>query len=156
MKIENIEEIRNVFSIFHDGEISKARLKSSDLFLEVEIAYLADRVSPGFSAFSLCLTHVENLMFTTWPNNTTLPSEIIVDPKKIFILELEMLSATINGKNIEVECVLHNQDFEFIGGVLSFSANSMGVQDESGRYYSVEELRKISEGYWNEWASKIK
>ena len=156
MKIEKLEGIRNVFSIFHDGGISKARLESSDLFLEVEITYLAERISPGFSTFSLCLTHVENLIFTPWPNNTSLPSEKIIDPNKIFILDIEMLSAKINDKNIEIECVQHNQDFEFIGGVLSFSANSIDVQDESGRYYTVEELRQISEGYWNDWASKNK
>ena len=44
MKIELQEDIRDIFSIFHDGGISCAKSKAHGLVLEIEIQYLAERV----------------------------------------------------------------------------------------------------------------
>lgn len=46
MNIEGPENVRDIFSIFHDGTISSCALNGCDLTLEIEIQYLAERVRP--------------------------------------------------------------------------------------------------------------
>lgn len=154
MKIEAREDIRDIFSIFHDGGIATANPQGGDLVLEIDIQYLAERVNPEYKGFKVCLYGFCDAEFSTWPSDLKSEPEKITDVQSIFKPELEVLEASLKENKIEVVCNQHSSEYDYCGGELSFIVDSAEVQDEAGKFYSIEELDFICKGYWKEWASK--
>ena len=156
MKIEGQENIKNIFSIFHDGSIVSCRLENDSLLMEVEIQYLAERINPQFRRFMICLNEVQNLSFSMWSSNLKSPVIVTSDPEKIFKAELEILKGDIENGNIKVVCDQHSSEFDYCGGEIYFSASSAEVTDEAGKSYSIEALGILCKEYWDDWAYKNK
>ena len=154
MKIELQEDIRDIFSIFHDGVISCAKSKAHGLVLEIEIQYLAERVQSGFSVFTVVLNGFRNAEFTTWPHDAEMAPEKITDISRIFEPKLEILESSNKDNGIRVVCNQHSGDYHYCGGELFFVTDTAEVYDESKKLYSIDELDKICKGYWDEWAGK--
>ena len=89
------EDIRDIFSILHDGRISAWTGDRNLLTLTVECQYLAERIDKSFDRFYVELTHVDELFLSTWPNPFDLPVQILTEPIDIFKAEFEILSADI-------------------------------------------------------------
>ncbi len=154
MRIEGSSNIEAIFSIFHDGVITHHVVKDGKLVLEIEIQYLAERVSPGFTKFHVLLENVANIKFTTWPSDLKSELKLITEPNIIFAPDLDILEGNTKESQIQVICNQASSDYEYCGGELYFSATSAIVTDESGKEYSVDELDVLCKGYWNEWASR--
>ena len=154
MKIEGNSNIEAIFSIFHDGVISRHQVKGRELVLEVEIQYLAERINPTYRSFQVVLENVENIRFTTWSSGLKSESELITEPSIIFKPDLDILEGNIKEEQIQVICNQASSDFEYCSGELYFSATSAIVTDEAGKSYSIEELDILCKGYWGEWATK--
>jgi hypothetical protein len=156
MKIEGSANICNVFSIFHDGGIVHCHEENGSLLLEIEIQYLAERISPAFRKFVVLLEHVKDVCFSTWPSDLKSEPEVLKDITSIFHPELEILEGNLREGKIQVVCNQHSPEFDYCGGELYFSAASAEVIDEGGKSYSLDELDALCKGYWDEWESRNK
>ena len=78
------ENIRDIFSILHDGEISAWTGDKNLLTLTVECRYLAERIDKSFDRFYVELSQVDELCLTTWPNPFNLPVQTLTEPSNIF------------------------------------------------------------------------
>ena len=150
------EDIKNIFNIFHDGDIVKYTLSDQTLRLDVEIPYLAERINKRHKSFRVTLYGCQNIHFQTWPNQEGVKGDIISDLKTIFKPKLWILSASAKHQEIEVNCSQTNPNFNYCGGNLSFKVNSVLIEDENGQQYTVKELYRISEEYWEDWEKKKK
>ena len=149
--INNYDDIRDIFNIFHDGDVIEYEKDENDLKLKVEIPYLTDRVRKGFSYFTVTLFNCTNIGLETWPDQKDRNPEIFHDLKKIFQAKLWILDAEIKNERIVVSCSQADSAFDYCGGFLSFTAESANVKDEAGKDYTIEELGNLSESYWDEW-----
>ncbi len=156
MKIEGIENILTMFSVFHDGDIRHCTKENSTLQFEVEIHYLTERINPSYRAFRVTLYGVNNLSFTTWPDDAEAKPDTFTDIGTIFTPKLEILSAEAENSSIKVACNQPLSKLGYCGGFLKLNVNSAVVSDEAGKEYSIEELCSLSSGYWDEWANKNK
>jgi len=148
MKIQGLGIISDIFTIFHDGEIACCEPNGDALRLEVEIEYLAERINPAFRKFTIQLYGVEDLRFQTWPRDPQSHPEILRDLKVISKSELGILQGNIKEGQIQVICDQHAPEFDYCGGELFFTAESVEVFDESGKSYSMKALDELCEGYW--------
>ncbi len=156
MKIEGLENILTIFSVFHDGDISRAKKEITILQLDVEIEYLAERINPSFQNFYVTLYGVKDLSFTTWPDVAEAEPEIITDLSAIFTSGLEILSGEIENNSIKVACNQPLPELGYCGGFLKLYVSSAVVKDEAGKEYSIRQLCSLSKGYWDEWANRKK
>ncbi|HEU4952066.1 MAG TPA: hypothetical protein VFT46_08930 [Holophagaceae bacterium] len=143
----------DIFSVFHDGGISGHVFSQDRLDLQIDIAYLAERVHPSYKTFHILLTGVEELWFSTWPKGPDAEPQVLRGPERIFEPELEILSSKSLGGLVEVICSQSSSECAYCGGELYFRADAAMVTDEGGREYSIEDLRRLSREYWDEWAS---
>jgi hypothetical protein len=154
IKIQGNENIRDIFSIFHDGVINYHQLKDRELCLEIEIVYLAERIDPKFKKFKVVLSGVDNVRFRTWPSDLKSEPQIILDVHSIFKPKLTILEGNIKENLIQVVCNQSSSNFEYCGGELFFSVDNAIVTDEADKSYSTEDLGVVCKGYWDAWASK--
>lgn len=151
--IAGIDELAQLFSIFHDGVIIDAAVQGNDLLLTVRISYLAQRIQPGFTTFAVHLHEVEGLSFCTWPKAAA-PSETLRDPPSIFSPPLDILSGEVSDGCVRVVCNQPSALTAHCGGTLTFRAESATVSDEQGRLYSTVDLAALATAYWDEWGQR--
>lgn len=149
--IESVEELADLFSILHDGVIVEAVVENRDLTLRVEIRYLTQRIRSDFTTFVVRLAGVEDLAFTTWPNDASLLPQLLRDASEIFVPALDILSGELKEGLIHVACNQPSPKAPYCGGTLAFRAKSAEVSDELGKRYSHSELVELARGYWDEW-----
>ncbi len=152
--IKDQEKIRDIFNIFHDGDIANFTVSKDSIDLVIEIPYLAQRINKNFRNFYLKLNGCNDITLQTWPHKKEDISEIFKNPDQIFQSRLWILSAEIKGCKIEVACSQNDHTFDYCGGHLGFSVDSAIVLDENNREYSVEELSEICDAYWSDWETK--
>jgi hypothetical protein len=151
-----LRDVQNIFSIFHDGGISDAKLNHGVLELKVEISYLAQAINPSYSAFELSIEGVSNLRFSTWQNDPNEKPQVLNNPAEIFLPELEILEGNIKGHEVEVVCNQTDPAFSYCGGELLFSAVGVQVKDQGGSVCSIDDLREICKNYWAAFSNKSK
>lgn len=154
MRIEGAENVRVLFSLFHDGSIVSWATDGDELQLEVEIKYLAERIDPKFRKFDVRLFGVSDIQFSTWPNDLATKPEVLTEPTAIFAGDLEVLEGNLQAGMIEVVCNQHSQNIAYSGGELRFGCVYATVTDEAGKAYSIEELGNLCKGYWEEWSKR--
>ncbi len=151
MKIEGIENISDLFCAFHDGELTNVVQLDKTIQCDVEIKYLAEQISPNFSKFHIVLENVDSLRFTTWPSNFEEKSRVLCVSDEIFKPDLDILEGNIVDSTVQVISNQADNDFDYCGGELYFSADYAVVSDESEKVYSLDDLKEISRKYWDEW-----
>lgn len=154
MNIDSSEAIRDIFSIFHDGIIARAFSDDSDIILDIEIRYLAEQINPSYERFLVRLESVRDIGFTTWPKDIKSEPWLITDMSVIFKPELEILEGNIEDSLIQVICNQASPDFDYCGGELYFQARSAQVTDDGGQNYSMNQLKSLFKGYWDNWSNK--
>ena len=155
-KMISYSDIHSMFNIFHDGDIESASLVNGECKLRVGIQYLAERVNKNYLFFDIVLFGVSSMKFEGWMNDLNKEVLHLEQCDEIFKNDLEILSATEKGGQIEVACSVYDTDTDICGGTLSFMCSGSTVSDESGKNYSLEELDLICRGYWTEWSNKNK
>ena len=156
MKIEGSNNIKDIFSIFHDGCIINCHLEENALVMEVEIEYLAERINPHFRKFTVRLAEIQKLRFSTWLNDLESEPLVLTKFDSIFKPELEIAQGNVVEGQIQIICLQSDPEFEYCGGELYFTAVSAEVFDEAGKFYSVGELVTLANAYWKEWSEKTR
>ena len=64
-----LENIRDIFSILHDGDICAWNGDKNLLTLTVECQYLAKRIDPSFDKFYVELFNIDKLELEPWRNS---------------------------------------------------------------------------------------
>lgn len=149
--INKLEDIKDLFDIFHDGDIVDCLRTNNTLHLDIKIPYLANKIKENYEFFKVILYGCQNIKFTTWPNTEDMDGKTFTDIKTIFKPNLWILSASITNGKIEISCSQTDSNFDYCGGNLKFNVDSAEVVDESGRQYTINKLADICEEYWNEW-----
>ena len=142
--------IRDVFSIFHDGIINSFTGDESSLLLEVECHYLAKRIDNSFNNFYIELKEINKLYLQTWPNPFDQPVKVLKKATDIFRAKLEILSVDLKDGNAVIDCNQHNLDFDYCGGYLTLACNSTKVYDQNKNELTIDYLNSICKEYWNE------
>ncbi|TFW01534.1 hypothetical protein E4K72_14250 [Oxalobacteraceae bacterium OM1] len=146
--------IAALFSILHDGTIDSFSRVGNTATLKVGIRYLAAQLDPSFEGFTVTLTDVTGMTFSTWPTDPTASPRTLTDDTMIFVGELQILSGQDHGQQTKVLCTQFATQYGYFGGELCFTARSAQVQDESKRMWRIPELDTLSQAYWNDWARR--
>lgn len=145
-----LQDIPALFSLLHDGEISAYSKADSALSIVVTIPYLAERIDPAFTTFTIVLYGVRRLEFHTWPRNPTVPPAVLTEMGQIVGAELEILGAHMGDGGVAVACMQHDPDYDYGGGTLVVMPDSAAVFDEAGAAYSVDSLKALARSYWRD------
>ena len=148
-----IEIIVNIFSILHDGVISSCSGDKNAMTLTVDCRYLAESIDKSFDKFYVELTHVDELLLTTWPNPVDMQVKTLTEPNDIFKAELELLSADIKDGKAVIACNQHDTNFDYCGGSLTIICKKIKIFDQNKNELTIDDLDKISKKYWNEWST---
>lgn len=146
--IKGIDAISRVFSIFHDGVISRFQRADSSINLTIEIAYLARHIDEHFDRFLLSVEGLTDADFTTRPRDLAATPQRLTKLEEIFKPELEVVSCTISGHRVLLDLNQHAASCEHCGGEFTFAADSMIVTDQAMRSYTLEDLNQLYSRYW--------
>lgn len=152
--ISGTDDLAELFSILHDGVISEASFVDQDLLLTVRISYLAQRIAPNCTTFSVRLDRVEDMSFTTWPKESGAASEVLRDASAIFEPPLDILSGESADGYVQVVCNQPSSQTRHCGGTLSLRTSSATVWDQNRKQYSLTELAGIARAYWEDWSER--
>jgi hypothetical protein len=150
------EEIAEVFCIFHDGTIAGGSEIGFTADLVVEIQYLAERIRPTDQTFTMRIDNLEHVKFSPWMDVGYPSIPQITSITEILLLNLEVLSAEADGPKVKIACNQPRRELGYCGGLLEFAAGGCRVFDESGREWALDELRRLSDDYWRDWAARSK
>ena len=146
--------ISAIFAIFHDGVIERYVSNQGNLYLTVDISYLAQLVQPGYCSFHVALHDVADVTFATWPKSAQAHPSVLTSLADIFIPALSLLSGEPDGNAIKVICNQPARDSLHCGGELRFRAWSACVTDAAGKQYALAELEELSRTYWDAWKER--
>jgi hypothetical protein len=149
------ENIRDIFSILHDGRISGWTGDKNLLKLKIDCQYLAERIDKSFDSFYADLIQIDNLWLTTWPNPIDLPVLTLTDLNDIFKAELEILSAEIKENLVVVTCNQHDTDFDYCGGKLTINCMAIKIYDQNRNELTIDEFDNICKSYWTEMSKDL-
>jgi hypothetical protein len=152
--IAGIEELAELFSVFHDGVVEHADLEGGELLMRVRVTYLAAQVQEDFTTFVVRLSGVEDLAFSTWPKDAAATPEVLHAPDEIFKPPLDLLSGKATTGHLEIDCNQPARSAPHCGGTLTLRATSATVIDEAGKNWSLSELTALADAYWAEWKER--
>jgi hypothetical protein len=125
------------------------------LTLTIDCRYLAERIDKTFNSFFVELNNVELIELLTWPNPFHLPVVIKTDLDDIFKAPLEIEYANVKDGKVVVDCSQHDNSFDYCGGNLSVSCETIRVYDQQRNSLTIEALDEICKAYWNEASNRI-
>ncbi len=144
-----LKEIRDIFSILHDGTISTWTGEKNLLTLKVDCEYLAERIDKTYNSFYIECGEIEKIGFHPWMNPIDLPQTLLTDIQDIFKAELEILSADIENDFVKVTCNQHDTGFDYCGGALFLKCKTIKIFDQAKQQLTLDEFDKICNDYWN-------
>ena len=147
-------DIRDIFSILHDGTISAWTGDKNLLTLTVDCEYLAERIDKSFDRFYVELKNVDKLELDPWTNPIDLPTIVKTNYADIFKAELEILSADIKEDVVVVACNQHDTSFDYCGGNLTISCRKINIYDQNKNELTIDQFGEICKNYWDEWSKK--
>jgi hypothetical protein len=146
-KMNKIQEIEDVFAIFHDGWVVDGIIEGNNIQLKIGIQYLAEIINNKYEYFYFNLFDVEEFKFKAWSKEEIL----ISDWETIVNSEIEFLSTEIKNNKIIIYSNCHNApDDKFERGELWVKCTDYCIFDEKGKEISLNRLKEISSYYWNE------
>lgn len=151
-----VEDIRDIFSIFHDGRISAWKGNKSLLTLTVKCDYLAKLIDKSFDRLYVELYNIDESFFITWPNPFDFPVQTLTELSDIFESELELLSANIIEGKVVIDCCQKDILFDYCGGNLTISCEKIKVFDQNKSQLTVDQLDIICNTYWDNARKQIK
>jgi len=148
------DDIRDIFSILHDGTISAWTGDKNLLTLTVDCEYLAERIDKSFDKFYIELTRLDELFLSTWPNPFDLPVQTLTELNDIFKAELEILSADIKDGKVIIAYNQHDTDFDYCGGDLTIGCRTIKIYDQNNNELTIDQFDTLCKSYWDEWSKK--
>ena len=150
-----LDDIRDIFSILHDGMTSTWTGDKNLLTLKVDCDYLAERIDKSYKSFYIECKQIEKIEFHPWIIPTDLPPVLLTNLEDIFKASLEILSADIENGFVRITCSQDNTDFNYCGGTLLLSCKSVKIFDQEKRQLTIEDFGNICKGYWNDLSNKV-
>lgn len=148
------ENIREIFSILHDGTITRWKGNKDKLTLAIDCLYLAERIDNSFDKFYVQLFNIDKLELDPWTNSIEIEKVIKTDFEEIFKAELDILSAVINDDAVIVSCQQYNRDFDYSGGNLKINCEKIKVFDQNKNELTIKQFGEICKSYWDEFRKK--
>jgi hypothetical protein len=151
------EEVAEIFGILHDGCIAGGtKVDDHTAELVIQIEYLAERIRTSDRSLTIRIDDLEQIRFTPWTDegHTLIPE--VTDFAEIASLDLGVLSAEAEGPRVKIACTQERPNLGYCGGILEIAARGCRVFDEAGREWTLEELRRLSDDYWSDWAARNK
>jgi hypothetical protein len=142
------QDIRDLFTILHDGTITAWEGDTNILTLKVDCIYLAERIDRQFEQFFIRLENISLLRLETWETHT----QIFTQVSDIFRAELEIMSAEVKEDHVAVFCDQFDLNVSYCGGTLRIKCESYRIMDQSHSELSLDELKAISTAYWTNWS----
>ena len=142
-------DIRDVFSIFHDGGIVDCKGDFTKLTLTIQCNYLAELINPNFEYFYVDLIGVIRLDFDPWMNPVELEKIEFNSHDDFLKVDLEILSAEAKDDLVIITCNQHDTDLDYCGGNLMISANDFNVLDHNKTTMTIEQLETVCRQYWD-------
>ncbi|WP_338398729.1 hypothetical protein [Persicobacter psychrovividus] len=149
-----INNIRDVFSIFHDGGIIDCQGDLNKLILTIQCNYLAELINPDFENFYVDLICVNKLDFDPWMNPIDLKKIEFKSHEEYLKVDLEILSSEIEDDYVLITCNQHDTDLDYCGGNLIISANDFRLFDHNKNVMTIEELDLICRLYWDKFSKR--
>ncbi|BDD01373.1 hypothetical protein PEPS_36530 (plasmid) [Persicobacter psychrovividus] len=149
-----INNIRDVFSIFHDGGIVDCQGDLNKLILTIQCNYLAELINPDFENFYVDLICVNKLDFDPWMNPIDLKKIEFKSHEEYLKVDLEILSSEIEDDYVLITCNQHDTDLDYCGGNLIISANDFRLFDHNKNVMTIEELESICRLYWDKFSKR--
>jgi hypothetical protein len=150
-----LDDIREIFSILHDGTTSTWTGNKNLLTLKVDCEYLAKRIDKSYDSFYLECGQIQKIEFHPWMNPITLPQTLLTDIEEIFKAELEILAAEIEEDYVKITCNQHNTDFDYCGGTLLLNCKTIRIFDQEKRQLTLDEFGEICKAYWKDFSNEI-
>ncbi|MES2727310.1 MAG: hypothetical protein V4643_09425 [Bacteroidota bacterium] len=145
-----IEEIREVFSTFHDGTILAWTGNKNLLTLTIDCQYLARKIDKSFDTFYVVLSNIDKIELVPWTTPIDIPAVTITEIPDIFKGDLEILSADMeDDESVVIICAQHDTNFNYSGGHLTISCQTIKVYDQNKNEITIDQLEKICFDYWN-------
>ena len=149
--MNRLQELENIYSIFHDGTIEQATFDNQKVELRIEATYLAEVINRRYSDFYLTLKGIQVIEFRPW-NET---GYIFTNPQEIFELKLSIVSVQIDSEQqLNIHCN-SSIDRDFEGGILILKCSDYELEDQNLQPIELKKLKEISKFYWNELFAKI-
>ncbi len=142
---ETLLDISYLFSIFRDGIITSGYLDIKKCSLIIEIKYLAEMIDPSFKQFKIEIENFGGYEFETVQKNKGVEIES-VSFDKMMNMNLEISGAKIDIGKILIYC--SNDKADPTEGEFIFHGSAAKVFDESGKEWSLDDLEKLADEYW--------
>jgi len=143
------DNIRDIFSIFHDGRIVNCKGDFNKLTLTIQCNYLAELINPDFEYFYVDLIGINKLDFDPWMNPIDLEKIEFNSHEDFLKVDLEILSSEIKEDIVLITCNQHDTYLNFCGGNLMISANNFNLYDHNKVVLTIEQLDTICRKYWD-------
>jgi hypothetical protein len=143
-----LENIHNIFSIFHDGYIEKASGNMQELTLQVSCLYLAERIDFAFEYFYIELCDISTLSLHVFSNETP---KILTDIKAIFETEWDIVDTKIEHNNVVIFLEQYNKNSP---AILTLNCADIKVFDHKKNAITLDNLIHICKVYWDDFGKK--
>jgi hypothetical protein len=150
-----LNDIRDIFSILHDGTTSTWTGDKHLLTLKIDCEYLAQRIDKSYNCFYIECGQIEKIELHPWMNPIALPQTLLTDIDDIFKASLEILSANIERDFVKITCNQHNTNFDYCGGTLLLNCKSIKIFDQDKRQLTIDQFDQISKDYWEDFSKEI-
>jgi hypothetical protein len=142
----NLEKIRTVLSINHDGTIMNIEKENNDLNIDIEIEYLAELFNKTFSLMRYKLINFNKIEFIYGDNKCKNLSDI----KN---MELDIYDAKI-GENESVIVQTCSDKDNIPYGELFIWADDIKIYDQN--YCEIEYSKLFDKKMWDDWEKILK
>ncbi|QDH22655.1 hypothetical protein [Saccharibacillus brassicae] len=135
----NLNHQQLLFSLFHDGTLFNISKSGSDYLFSIDIPYLAERLNPDYSFFTLKLSQTQEFFFQQDTSN-----QVVEDLDELNRMQLEILKTDSTGSKIKVFCTDGpNEHF----GFLHIKTEDIQIYDPKNRRLELVEVEQEARNY---------
>jgi hypothetical protein len=139
--MNNMGKIVKTLTLNHDGKIIEMKHKDNQLYIKIEIGYLAKIINKDYTVMNYKILGYSKLEFINCYENNKKYTNI----DEIEKMKLEIINARKIRNNICIN-VVRNQSQE---GKIYLWADDIIIYDQNNIEMDYNELHKICEKYWN-------
>lgn len=145
---KNLDDLRDLFSVFHDGGILSWKEGASVANVRIECQYLAELINPEFEWFGVQIRILKPTLFSAWNRTGENQLKVLATTDLFQKTEPEILSSEIEIQLVKVVANTHHTD-DLAGGIIWIDGEIESIEDQNHRQLSLDEVKRIATGYWN-------
>ena len=148
-----LDQLADIFSMFHDGSLSYVSGDHEKLLLQIDCQYLAELLDKSFNSFYLELEEISYLTFDPWERITIGPIQLKTELAAIFCTELEIMDGEIADQKLEITCLQFDEQINFSGGTLYLVCKGFSLYNHLHEPLTIDQLYTISTSYWSKFGT---